>query len=87
MSYNQITDSSSSAGWQTLKPSGLLIAGSYSGPEGLPSFLRLISLSASASSFHESSEMVPPGWRGYQLMACPREEIRLTKLHPVLDVQ
>lgn len=81
MSHNQVTDSSSSAGWWILKPSGLLIAGS------LPSFLRLISLSACASSFHESSEIVPPGRRGYQLMVCLQEEIRLTKLHPVLDVQ
>lgn len=87
MSHNQIRESSSRAGWQILKSSSLLIAGSYSGPEGLPSFLRLISLSTSASSFHESSEMVPPGRRGYQLMACPREKIRTAKLHPVLDVQ
>lgn len=70
-----------------MKPRGLLISGSYSGPEGLASFSMLISLSACATSFHESSEMVPPGRRGYQLMVCPQEKIRLTKLHPVLDVQ
>lgn len=70
-----------------LKPSGILTAGSYSGPKGLPSFFRLIFYSVSVSSFHESSEMVPPGRSGYQLMACPQEEIRPTKLHPVLDVQ
>lgn len=88
MSYSQITDSSSRGGWQILEPSSLLIAGIYSGPEGLPSILGAdISLSVSASSFHESSEIVPPGRHGYQLMACPREEIRPTKLNPVLDVQ
>lgn len=64
-----------------------LIAGSYLGPEGMSSLLMLISLSASASSFHESLEMAPPGQYGYQLMVCLHKEITLTKLHCVPPVQ
>lgn len=75
-----------SVGWRALDAGVLLIAGTYSGPEGLISLS--LSLSASASSFGESSKTVPPEGRGgYQLMACPREEIGPTKLHPVLDGQ
>lgn len=63
----------------------MLIAGIYSHPEGLASFLELISLCA--SSFHESSAPVPPGHRSYQLMVNPQAEIRATSTHPVLHGQ
>lgn len=58
-------------GWRSL-----LIAGSYSDPEGPSSFLKLISLCA--SSFHESSALVPPGHHSYQLKVNPQAEIRPT---------
>lgn len=67
-------------GWRSL-----LIAGSYSDPEGPSSFLRPISLCA--SSFHESSALLPPGHHTYQLMVNPQAEIRPTNTHPVLLVQ
>lgn len=67
-------------GWRSL-----LIAGSYSDPEGPSSFLKLISFCA--SSFHESSPLVPPGHHSYQLMVNPQAEIRPTNTHPVLLVQ
>lgn len=58
-------------GWRSL-----LIAGSYSDPEGPLSFLKLIS--PCASSFHESSALLPPGHHSYQLMVNPQAEIRPT---------
>lgn len=67
-------------GWRSL-----LIAGSYSDPEAPSSFLKLVSLCA--SSFHESSALLPPGHHGYQLMVNPQAEIRPTNTHPVLLVQ
>lgn len=68
-----------------LRRRSLLIASSYSHPEGASEFLKLISLCA--SSFHESSAPAPPGHRSYQLMVNPQAEIRPANTHPVLLVQ